>query len=58
VILRVAAEALGVSVDALRDAVGPPPPDIARAARVLGLDEQALRRAMHEARQQAGAPGN
>ena len=57
-ILRFAAEALGVSVDALRQAVGPPPPDFARAARVLGLDEEAVRRAMHEAMRSAGGQGN
>jgi hypothetical protein len=47
-----------VSVEALRDAVGPLPPDFARAARVLGLDEQAVWHAMRETQILAGAQGN
>ena len=41
------------AVSALREAVGPPPPDFARAARKLGVPEEKLRRVMHEARQGA-----
>jgi hypothetical protein len=52
-ILRAAAAELGVSERALREAVGPPPPDFARAARQLGVPEEKLRRVMHNARQGA-----
>lgn len=48
--LTQAAAELGVSVDALRRAVGPPPPNFARAAQQLGIDEQQLRRAFQNAR--------
>ena len=48
-VLRAAAVELGVSASALREAVGPPPPDFARAARRLGVPEEKLRRVMHEA---------
>lgn len=48
--LTKAAADLGVSVDALRRAVGPPPPDFRRAARELGIDEETIRRAMRNAR--------
>lgn len=45
-----AAAELGVDVDALRRAVGPPPPDIDRAARLLGIDRDRLRAVMHRHR--------
>jgi hypothetical protein len=35
-----------MSVERLRDALGPPPPDIAGAAKRLGISEDALRAAM------------
>ena len=41
-----AAERLGISEQALRDALGPPPPDIAGAAQRLGISEEVLREAM------------
>jgi hypothetical protein len=44
--LAAAAAELGVSVDALRRAVGPPPPDFAAAARKLGISERRIRDAM------------
>ena len=50
--LRAAAEELGVSVSDLRAAIGPPPPDFANAARVLGIEESKIRAAMRRTRQQ------
>lgn len=44
--LRQAAARLGVSFDALRQAMGPPPPDFAQAARRLGISEEKLREAV------------
>lgn len=41
--LAAAAQELGVSVRALREAIGPPPPDIRRGARILGVSEERLR---------------
>ena len=41
-----AAERLGVSEQALKDALGPPPPDIAGAAQRLGISEETLRQAL------------
>ena len=52
--LAQAAAILGVSVEQLRDALGPPPPDFQQAAQKLGISEQRLRDAMREARQQSG----
>lgn len=46
-----AAARLGVSTDALRRALGPPPPDLAAAANTLGISEQALPAALRPARQ-------
>ena len=43
-LLPVARE-LGVEVGALREAIGPPPPNFRRAARILGIDAQRLREA-------------
>lgn len=40
--LSQAAAELGVSVDALRDALGSPPPDFAQAAEKLGISEDRL----------------
>ena len=51
-VLSAAAQELGVSVMVLRTALGPPPPDFARAARVLGLEETTIRAALHKARRQ------
>jgi len=48
--LAAVAEALGVTFDALRQALGPPPPDIDAAAAALGVDPEDLRRLM-------GSPG-
>ncbi|EDP64653.1 hypothetical protein BAL199_04314 [alpha proteobacterium BAL199] len=45
-----AAAELGVDVDTLRRAVGPPPPDIDRAARILGIDRNRLRDVMQRHR--------
>lgn len=39
------AEELGVEVEALRRAIGPPPPNFSRASRLLGIDIQRLREA-------------
>ncbi len=50
-VLRAAAEELGVSVNDLRAAIGPPPPDFANAVRVLGIDEAKIRAAMRRARE-------
>lgn len=44
--LNAAARKLGISVDRLRGALGPPPPDLAAAAQRLGISEQALRAAL------------
>lgn len=44
--LSQAAAELGVSVDALRDALGGPPPDFAQAAEKLGISEDQLRSVM------------
>ena len=44
--LEAAARRLGISVDALREALGPPPPDIGVASNKLGISVDALRRAM------------
>jgi len=41
---------LNLDPDALRRAVGPPPPDIRRAARELGVDERRLREAFERQR--------
>ena len=41
-----AASILGVAEDALRDALGPPPPDVTIAAERLGIPEQALMEAL------------
>lgn len=48
--LSKAAQSLGVSVQALRQAVGSPPPNFRRAARVLGIPAQKIRAAMRAAR--------
>lgn len=45
-----AAAELGVDLDTLRRAVGPPPPDIDRAARILGIDRDRLREVMQRHR--------
>jgi hypothetical protein len=44
--LNAAAEKLGIPVERLRAALGPPPPDLDAAARRLGIDEDALRDAL------------
>ena len=41
-----AAKQLGVSVEALREALGPPPPDTKSAARKLGISESQLNQAL------------
>ena len=41
-----AAKQLGVSVDVLRDVLGPPPPDIKAAAQKLGVSEAQLNQAL------------
>lgn len=43
--LSAVAQELGIDVGALRRAVGPPPPDIDRASRMLGIDRERLRQA-------------
>ncbi len=45
--LNAAADKLGVHVNDLRRALGPPPPDFRDAARQLGISEEKLRRALH-----------
>ena len=52
-IIERAARELGVSPNALREAVGPPPPDFSRASRMLNLDAESIRRAMDRARREA-----
>jgi YHYH protein len=44
--LAAAAKELGVSVQALMGALGPPPPDFAAAAKTLGISETRLRAAL------------
>lgn len=44
--LAAAAAKLGITEQALRDALGPPPPDFAAAAAKLGITEAALREAL------------
>jgi hypothetical protein len=44
--LAAAAARLGVSQDALMQALGPPPPDLAAAAAKLGVSEPALKAAL------------
>ena len=48
--LNRAARQLGIDVDTLRRALGPPPPDLRAAARQLGIDEQRLRAALDASR--------
>jgi hypothetical protein len=48
--LSIAAERLGVSRRALVDALGPPPPNFARAARTLGRSENAIRSTLQRSR--------
>ncbi len=50
-----AAGILGVSPQALRSALGPPPPDLPAAARKLGVSTQALRDALRQARSEGRA---
>lgn len=50
--LAVAAQTLGITEQALIDALGPPPPDLAAAAQTLGITEQDLQNALFA----AGAP--
>ena len=49
-LLQAAAAELGVSVDALRRAIGRPPPDFDRAARQLGISAERIRAAFDRAR--------
>lgn len=44
--LEHAAQVLGVSPQTLREALGPPPPDLRAAAKKLGVSVQALRDAL------------
>jgi len=44
--MKAAAKQLGVSVEVLRDALGPPPPDIRVAAQKLGVSESQLNHAL------------
>jgi hypothetical protein len=44
--LAVAAQKLGITVELLRSALGPPPPNLAAAAQKLGITEQQLRDAL------------
>jgi len=44
--MKAAAKQLGVSVEVLRDALGPPPPDIKVAAQKLGVSESQLNQAL------------
>ncbi|MEM7465123.1 MAG: YHYH protein, partial [Pseudomonadota bacterium] len=48
--LAAAAAELGISERRLADAVGPPPPNIKRAARILGISEAKLREVMRRHR--------
>ena len=45
-VMKAAAKQLGVSVEVLRDALGPPPPDIKAAAQKLGVSESQLNHAL------------
>jgi len=45
-VMKAAAKQLGVSVEVLRDALGPPPPDIRVAAQKLGVSESQLNQAL------------
>lgn len=54
--LQRAAASLGISPGRLRAALGPPPPDFARAAQILGISEQALRDALRQAHDQGPTP--
>jgi len=45
-VMKAAAKQLGVSVEVLRDALGPPPPDIKGAAQKLGVSESQLNQAL------------
>ena len=45
-VMKAAAKQLGVSVEVLRDALGPPPPDIKAAAQKLGVSEAQLNQAL------------
>ena len=45
-VMKAAAKQLGVSVEVLRDALGPPPPDIKLAAQKLGVSESQLNQAL------------
>ena len=45
-----AAASLGISERALREAVGPRPPDVRRAARILGISEEKIREALRRHR--------
>jgi len=45
-LMEAAAKQLGVSVEVLRDALGPPPPDIKAAAQKLGVSESQLNQAL------------
>ena len=44
--MKAAAKQLGVSVEVLSDALGPPPPDIKAAAQKLGVSESQLKQAL------------
>ncbi len=48
--LEIAAKELGVSINDLRRAIGPPPPNFKRAAQILGIPEKKIQEAMRRAR--------
>ncbi len=48
--VRAVADELGLNYSALRRAVGPPPPNIQRAARLLGVDPSILRKSFERHR--------
>ena len=48
--LQLVAQELDVEVEVLRKAIGPPPPNFRRGARILNIDEELLRRTFEKHR--------